>query len=107
MTTNISSLNKFNISDLEEIDLRINNLLQKSKSGVWVYDNGNLVEGSPFLNISEACKAVGVGPRSSYLNTNKLVQKRFTFYSDPLLWLRPCLRSQAKHHSPWSKGAKK
>ena len=84
MTTNISSLNKFNLSEMEEIDLRINNLLQKSKSGVWVYDNGNLVEGSPFLNISQACKAVGVGPRSSYLNTNKLVQKRFAFYSYPL-----------------------
>ena len=84
MTTNISSLNKFNLSEMEEIDLRINNLLQKSKEGVWVYDNYNLVEGSPFLNISQACKAVGVGPRSSYLNTNKLVQKRFAFYSYPL-----------------------
>ena len=29
LTTNISSLNKFNLSEMEEIDLRINNLLQK------------------------------------------------------------------------------
>lgn len=60
LSTNIGSLNKFNLSEMEDIDLKINNLLQKSKLGVWVYDRDKLVEGSPFLNIRQACKAVGI-----------------------------------------------
>ena len=81
LSTNMDSLNKFNYSEMEEIDLKINNLLQKKQLVVWVYDRDKLVDGSPFLNITQACKAVGIGPRSSYLDSNKLVNKRFAFYS--------------------------
>ena len=79
LSTNIGSLNKFN--QMKDIDFRINNLLQMRQLVVWVYVMDKLVEGSPFLNITKACKAVGIDPRYSYLDNNKLVKKRFAFYS--------------------------
>ena len=59
LSTNIGSLNKFN--QMKDIVLRINNLLKAEALGkgkgetvhsVWIYDKDNLVEGSPFLNIT-------------------------------------------------------
>jgi hypothetical protein len=85
LSSNLERLNKSNQLTMAEIELRVKTLLQKQKSGVWVFDKDVLVVGSPFPNITKACKALGVGPRSSYLDNGKLVQKRFKFYSSPRL----------------------
>ena len=84
LTTNLDSLNKLNKFEMEEIDFRLNTLLEKQKKGVWVYDRDLLVEGSPFPNITQACKSLGIGPRSSYLNSGKLVNNRYLFLSNPM-----------------------
>ena len=58
-------------------------------SGIWVYDNGVLLNGSPFSSFASAMKAIGysktsiAGRRS--IDTGKLIGGRFTFYSNPLL----------------------
>ena len=58
--------------------------LFKFKS-IWVYDNGNLVTGSPFNSYSEAQAAIGISKTSlaisRNIDTNKLYLNRFSFYS--------------------------
>ena len=57
-------------------------------SGIWVYDNGVLLNGSPFSSFASAMKAIAysktsiAGRRS--IDTGKLIGGRFTFYSKPL-----------------------
>lgn len=83
LSTNKAKLNT--VLESEELDLKVKALLEEPKSGVWVYDSltlGKLVEGSPFPNITQACKALSIGPRSSYLNSGKSVNGRYYFYSN-------------------------
>jgi hypothetical protein len=52
---------------------------------VWVYDNGDLVIGSPFESYAEAQAAIGI-PRTSVavrrnIDTGKLYLQRYSFYS--------------------------
>ena len=44
LLTNVNTLNNNNLN----IDYRIVNLLQKPKSGIWVYDQDRLIKESPF-----------------------------------------------------------
>ena len=53
---------------------------------VWIYDNGQLVIGSPFSSYAEAQVAIGL-PRNSVairrnIDTDKLYLKRYSFYSN-------------------------
>lgn len=54
---------------------------------VYVYDNGQLVEGSPFKTQPAALTAIGINTRSSAIkrniDTNKKYLNRYTFYSKP------------------------
>jgi hypothetical protein len=81
LSTNLKILNKYSPAEMEYIDLILIHLLQKPQSGVWVYDRDMLVDGSPFPKITQACKAVGIGPSLYYLDNNKLVNKRIALYS--------------------------
>lgn len=93
MNKNRLSTNKMlsgveDLLDLEALELRLKALLDKPVSGVWVYDHqlsNSLIVGSPFPNITQACKALGIGPRSAYLDSGKLVNKRYLFSTSPTL----------------------
>ena len=56
---------------------------------IWVYENGVLLNGSPFSSFASAMEAAGysktsiAGRRS--IDTGKIIGGRFTFYSNPLL----------------------
>ena len=56
---------------------------------IWVYENGVILNGSPFSSFASAMEAVGysktsiAGRRS--IDTGKIIGGRFTFYSYPLL----------------------
>ena len=58
-------------------------------NAIWVYDNGVLLNGSPFSSFASAMEAAGysktsiAGRRS--IDTGKIIGGRFTFYSNPLL----------------------
>lgn len=57
-------------------------------SGIWVYDNGVLLNGSPFSSFASAMKAIGYSKTSiagrRTIDTGKLIGGRFTFYSKPV-----------------------
>jgi len=52
---------------------------------VYIYKNGELIKGSPFLKYSDAHKALGLNPSSNtcnrYLNTGKLYKNQYLFSS--------------------------
>jgi hypothetical protein len=52
---------------------------------VWVYDNGKLITGSPFVNYAEAQSAIGISRKSvavrRNIDTGKLYLQRYSFYS--------------------------
>jgi hypothetical protein len=55
---------------------------------IWVYDKGELINGSPFYTFRSAMEAIGYSKSSvaarRNIDTGKVVGKRFTFYSNPL-----------------------
>lgn len=68
-------------------------IVEESKRDVlqfWVYDHssGNpiLVEGSPFKSINKASQSINcVRPSAStYVNTGKLLKKRYSFHTQPI-----------------------
>lgn len=83
LTTNPDSLNKLNLLEMKDIDDKIQKLLESPKSGIWVYENNNLIAGSPFKTYSTACKSVGSAkiPKQKYLDTNVLFKKKFSFFT--------------------------
>lgn len=56
---------------------------------VYIYENGNLIEGSPFNSYSDAHKALGLKPSSNtcnrYIDTNRLYKSKYIFTSKPLI----------------------
>ena len=94
-SSNELNFNLFN----NKLDARISKLLQESNKNnpvfipgltksipVWVYDKGELIEGSPFLSISHCVKYLKhLGFPNHIKNTGKLYKYRYTVYSKPLL----------------------
>ena len=55
---------------------------------VYIYENENMVQGSPFISYSKAHKALGLKPSSNtcnrYIDTNKLYKNKYIFTSKPI-----------------------
>lgn len=97
-SSNELNFNLFN----NNLDANISKLLQESNKNhpvfipgltksipVWLYDKGELIEGSPFLSISHCVKSLKHLGFSLHINnikdTGKLYKNRYTIYSKPLL----------------------
>jgi hypothetical protein len=56
---------------------------------VYIYKDNKLVEGSPFLKLSDAHRALGLSPSSKtchrYLDTGKLYKNKYLFSSTPII----------------------
>lgn len=48
---------------------------------IWVYDNYQLVPGSPFQTKAGAGRSVGVNQTTRFLDTKKLFLNRYGFYT--------------------------
>ena len=98
---NSSNELKFNLFN-NNLDAKISKLLQESNKNhpvfipgltklipVWVYDKGELIEGSPFLSISHCVKSLKhlgfSNHRKDIKDTGNLYKFRYTVYSKPLL----------------------
>lgn len=57
LTTNLATKNGLNPQEMIIIDQKIEEFL--SSSQIWVYDNGKVVNGSPFNNIKTVISALG------------------------------------------------
>lgn len=55
---------------------------------VYIYENGNLITGSPFASFSEAHRALGLKSNSNtcsrYIDTDRLYKSKYLLSSKPL-----------------------
>ena len=54
LTTNTGTLNSLNPQQENLMDLRIKEMITGERSGVWVYDKGVLVKGSPLFKYNSS-----------------------------------------------------
>ena len=54
LTTNTGTLNSLNPQQENLMDLRIKEMITGERSGVWVYDKGVLVKGSPLFRYNSS-----------------------------------------------------
>lgn len=77
-----------NISHLNNV--RNYDRLNKSKSPktIYIYENGNLIDGSPFASFSEAHRALGLKSSSNtcnrYIDTNRFYKSKYLLSSKPI-----------------------
>lgn len=76
---------KLNISHTENVPkYSIANRSENSKI-VYIYDDNEIIEGSPFTSFSSAHKALGLKPNSNtcnrYIDTNRLYKNKYIFTS--------------------------
>lgn len=79
---------KLNIPHLENV--RKYSIANKSENPktVYIYDENEMVNGSPFVSFSAAHKALGLKPSSNtcnrYIDTNRLYKNKYIFTSKPI-----------------------
>lgn len=74
------TLTNFSLMTIEET------LLSFEQKGIWVYDSGKLIKGSPFSSLRQAGIAIdSVNSTKGFkVDTGYLFKNRFSFYSKPL-----------------------
>lgn len=86
--TNDSPFNVNSKTHIENVRMFTASKRKLTPNIVYIYDNMQLIEGSPFLTYSAAHKKLGLDPSSKtcnrYIDTNKLYKNRYLFTSTPL-----------------------
>jgi hypothetical protein len=80
LNTDIKIIGNFIISENQSI---IENYSKTKKNKIYVYDQGNLVPGSPFSSIRSAAKAVNTTSEThikNIVNTGKIFKNKYTFF---------------------------